>query len=69
MNEERLVKIETKIAFQEQTIKDLNDVIFEQQMEIQRLSNICDSLTKQGREFSEFTSIIDAPVNEKPPHY
>ena len=31
MNEERLVEIETKIAFQEQTIEDLNDVLCEQQ--------------------------------------
>ncbi|MBW1899390.1 MAG: SlyX family protein, partial [Deltaproteobacteria bacterium] len=28
MNEERLVEIETKIAFQEKTIKDLNDVVY-----------------------------------------
>ena len=69
MNEERLVKIEMKIEFQEQTIKELNDVIYEQQKEIQRLSRICDVLTKQGREFSEFTSRIDAPANQKPPHY
>ena len=69
MNEERLVKIEMKIEFQEQIIKDLNDVIYEQQKEIQRLASICDVLTKQGKEFSEFTSRIDAPANEKPPHY
>ncbi len=69
MDEERLVKIEMKIEFQEQTIKDLNDVICEQQTEIQRLSKICDLLSKQGKEFSEFTSRIDAPANEKPPHY
>ena len=69
MNEERLVKIEMKIEFQEQIIKDLNDVIYEQQKEIQRLSSICDVLTKQGKDFSEFTSRIDAPENEKPPHY
>ncbi|MCP4719206.1 MAG: SlyX family protein, partial [Desulfobacteraceae bacterium] len=43
--------------------------IYEQQKEIQRLSSICDVLTKQGKEFSEFTSRIDAPANEKPPHY
>ncbi|MCJ7618203.1 MAG: SlyX family protein [Desulfobacterales bacterium] len=30
MSEERLVEIETKIAFQEKTIKDLNDVLCEQ---------------------------------------
>ncbi len=69
MNEERLIKIEMKIEFQEQTIKALNDVIYEQQKELERLSSICDVLAKQGREFSEFNSRIDAPANEKPPHY
>lgn len=69
MDEERLVKIEMRLEFQEQTIKELNDVICEQQNEIQRLSRICDVLSKQGKEFSEFTSRIDAPANEKPPHY
>jgi SlyX protein len=69
MDEARLVKIEMKIEFQEQTIKALNDVICEQQTEIQRLAKICDLLSKQGKEFSEYTSRIDAPANEKPPHY
>jgi len=69
MNEERLVEIETKIAFQEQTIKDLNDVLYEQQQEIERLGSICDALVKRFKELSEFTPGIDAPLNEKPPHY
>ncbi len=69
MSEERLVKIETKIAYQEQTIKDLNDVLYEQQQEIERLGSICDSLLKRVKELSEFNPGIDAPVNEKPPHY
>jgi len=69
MNEDRLVKIETKIAFQEQTLNDLNDVILEQQKKIERLAAICDALVKQGKEFSEFLPGMDAPANEKPPHY
>jgi SlyX protein len=69
MDEERLVTIETKLAFQEEAIKELNDIIYEQQKEIQRISGICNILAKQGKEFSEFTSRIDAPANEKPPHY
>ena len=69
MSEERLVKIETKIAFQEKTIKDLNDVLCEQQQEIDRLGSICDALMKRFKELSEFTPEIDAPANEKPPHY
>ena len=69
MSEERLVEIETKIAFQEQTIKDLNDVLYEQQQEIERLGSVCDALVKRVKEFSELISGIDAPANEKPPHY
>ncbi|MBW1702334.1 MAG: SlyX family protein [Deltaproteobacteria bacterium] len=37
----RQEEIETKIAFQEQTIKDLNDVLCEQLQEIERLDSIC----------------------------
>ena len=69
MSEERLVEIETKITFHEQTIKDLNDVLYEQQQEIERLGSICDALVKRVKELSEFTPEIDAPANEKPPHY
>jgi len=68
MSEDRLIEIETKIAFQEQTIKDLNDVIYEQQKEIQRLACICDSLVKQGKELSQSPG-IDSLANENPPHY
>jgi SlyX protein len=69
MDEERLIDIETKIAYQEMTIKDLNDVICEQQQEIEKLGSICDTLVKQISELSEFGLGIDAPANEKPPHY
>ncbi len=69
MSEERLVEIETKIAFQEQTIKDLNDVLYEQQQEIERLGSICDALAKRVKELSELTPGIDVQANEKPPHY
>ena len=69
MNEDRLIEIETKIAFHEKTIKDLNDVLYEQQKEVKRLADICDALTKRVREFSAFTSEIEAQANVKPPHY
>jgi len=69
MSEERLVKIETKIAYQEKLIKDLNDVICEQQQEIERIGSICDALVKRVKEISGLSMGIDAPANEKPPHY
>jgi len=69
MNEERLVEIETKIAFQEKTINDLHDVVCKQQQEIEKLGSICEALMKRVKEFPEFTPGIDAPANERPPHY
>lgn len=69
MNEDRLLEIETKLTFQEKTIKDLNDELYEQQLEIDRLKLICETFLKQSKAMSELTSGIDAPANEKPPHY
>ncbi|MCP4114329.1 MAG: SlyX family protein [Desulfobacteraceae bacterium] len=69
MSEDRLIDIEIKIAYQEKTIKDLNDVVYEQQQEIERLASLYDTLVKQVKELSEFSMGIDAPANEKPPHY
>ena len=69
MSEDRLMEIETKIAYQEKTIVDLNEVVCEQQKEIERLSAICDTLIKRVKMLSEFMPGIDAPANEKPPHY
>jgi SlyX protein len=43
----RQEEIETKIAFQEHTIKNLNDVLCEQLQEIERLDSICDALVKR----------------------
>lgn len=69
MSENRLMEIETKIAYQEKTIMDLNEVVCEQQQEIERLGGICDSLLKRVKMLSELTPGIDAPADEKPPHY
>jgi SlyX protein len=69
MNEDRLKEIETKIAFQEKTIKDLNDVIYEQQQEIERISFMVNTLVKQLKEVSEFVPGSAAPADEQPPHY
>lgn len=62
MSEERLVNIETQLAFQEQTIKELNEVLYAQQQEIDRLSKRVDELLHS-------IPGLDAPANEKPPHY
>ena len=69
MSEERLVELETQITFQDQTIKDLSDVIYKQQQELERLATLCVTLERQGKELAESNQGSDAPANEKPPHY
>jgi len=69
MNDARLMDIEMKIAFQEKTIKELNEVVYEQQQEIERLGAICEIVLKRTREFSNFIPGSDGPADEKPPHY
>jgi SlyX protein len=65
MNEDRLEKIETRLAYQEKTIKDLNDVVYEQQKQIDKLASTCEMLMDLVRK----NAGSDAPANEKPPHY
>ncbi len=68
MNEERLVDIEMKIDFQENTIKELNDVVCRQQEEIGELRKTCNLLFNQLKSLS-ITPSGNNPKDEKPPHY
>ncbi len=64
MNEDRLENLEIKIAFQEKAIKDLNDVLYDQQKEIDRLTSMVTTLIKESGNRD-----APGPANEKPPHY
>ena len=68
MNEDRLIEIETKIAFQENTIQDLNDAVYSQQKQIDVINKTLKLLVDQ----IEDSSVISPRGNlkdEKPPHY
>lgn len=68
MNEDRLVDIETKIAFQENIIKDLSDEVYKQQKQIDSLNESLKLLLDQLRESSPLSTGINLQ-DEKPPHY
>ncbi len=68
MIEERLVNIETKIAFQEDLIEELNKVVYQQQQKLSQLEKICKSLVRHIQSLDE-TGHENKPVNEMPPHY
>ncbi|HOP63369.1 MAG TPA: SlyX family protein [Spirochaetota bacterium] len=62
--EERFVYLETKIAYLENFINELNEVIIEQDKTIKKISAEYDELKKQIAAGKEAL-----PEGEKPPHY
>jgi len=71
VSEERFVDIESKIAFQENTISELNEAILRQQKEIAQLGKQVEALSENQKSMSEVISRAGEgdPREEKPPHY
>ena len=66
--EKRLEDLETRVAFQEATIQDLNDVIISQQRQIDQLRQELTILRLQVTEM--LPSLIASQKDETPPpHY
>ena len=68
MDEDRLVEVETKLAYQEDTIQQLNDVICRQQDQIDALLVKYELLVSRVKELA-VDKPDDKPVDERPPHY
>ena len=65
MMRDRQVELETKIAFLEQHINELSDVVYAQQKTIDLLNGAFNNLKDRLN-----ISLNDtAPIDEKPPHY
>jgi SlyX protein len=70
MSDQRLVDLETRVAFQEDTINQLNDVIVEMRSEIDRLRESQRRLLDQVQELrAQPTDVGVDPAAEVPPHY
>ena len=67
MIEEQLVNIETKIAYQEDLIEELNKTIYQQQQKLDRLEAICETLARHIESLEAGNE--GQPANERPPHY
>ena len=68
MNDERLERIETKLAYQEAALQDLSDLIYAQQKHIDRLDALCRRLLERLESLSAPPGSVD-PADEVPPHY
>ena len=68
MTEERIEKIETKLAFQEDLIEELNNTVYRQQQMLDRLEATCAALARHIASLAE-SAKGGQPAHEKPPHY
>jgi len=68
MNEQRLIDIEVKLAHQEHALDEANRVLTDQQAQLTRLEQVCQSLVERLRGMSEGSS-ADERNDERPPHY
>ena len=64
----RITELETKIAYQEHTIQELNDVVYRQQLQIDKVEVMCKHLMDRIQSMAEAGGGVN-DVNERPPHY
>lgn len=66
--EDRLIELETRIAFQEDTLSQLNEIVTQQQLTLDRVLR---ELTELRRMMHAITPshIADASEETPPPHY
>lgn len=68
MSEQRLIELETRIAYQEETLRVLNEAVTRQQLQLdqveRRLRQLLERIKAQGE-----GGPGNAPANEVPPHY
>ncbi|WP_194756790.1 SlyX family protein [Aliidiomarina indica] len=64
---ERIERLETQLAFQEDTIAELNDLVTVQNSELHRLHKHMILMVERVQQLDDDQK--DAPVDERPPHY
>lgn len=68
MSEDRFIDLETRLAYQDQLLSELNDVVTAQQAKIMQLEELCKALIQRVRSAGEGVAEGD-PADERPPHY
>mgnify|MGYP000654233813 CR=1 FL=1 len=68
MSEDRLIDIETKLAYQEDLLESLNQLVIKQQDRIDMLETVCRRLLDRTKDIKE-PDEVGGDQYEIPPHY
>ena len=66
--EDRIAELESKLAFQDHTIEQLNTVVTQQQQQIDQLLLVVEELKQRIESLREAT-VIPQAEEKPPPHY
>ncbi|MFK8014583.1 MAG: SlyX family protein [Gammaproteobacteria bacterium] len=69
MSDERITELETKLAFMEQTVGDLSDLVYEQQKSMDELRTWCQTLAQRVSALRANDGGDEQNEHEVPPHY
>lgn len=68
MTEDRFIDLETRIAYQDESLRVLSDTIARQQQQIDRLEQLCRQLLERLKSQSQDV-FKGTAADERPPHY
>ena len=68
MDDERLTRVEERLAHQEHAVGELSDVLHRQQLQLERLETLCRQLGERLASLQQGQAAGN-PLDEKPPHY
>ena len=69
MSEAQIIELQTKLAYQEDLVQSLNDLVIEQQNRIDKLEAICRQLIEQYKRTEAQQGDNQPAEHEIPPHY
>jgi len=69
MDEKRIEELESKIAFQEHSLNQLQELVAVHQKQLYDLEEFCKLLLKKVNAMPATQGAADGATSEKPPHY
>ncbi len=69
MSENRIIELETKVAYQDKAIEELSETVFQLDQKLEQLKRVCDGLRLKLVAITEQSGLEVGEHNEKPPHY
>ncbi len=68
MNEERIIELETRLTYQEEYIRSLNDTVVTLQQQLNDVITLCESLGEKLK-YLDTSQQTDDSIDQVPPHY